>query len=153
MPNFTARWRSRAEPIFLCVTLVVAGHVSAAGTSSVVDASAIDREVSAPAYARLSAPRYPKLAWLAAQEGQVTLRVQVDADGKASSVHVHSTRAPRDLVQAAIASVRRWRFTPARRDGAAVAASVLVPIEFAMGSTASAQRKPDADSGRRNAKS
>ena len=115
MSNITARWRSRAEPILVLVALILAGHASAAGTAPEVGVTAIDRDVSAPSYARLSAPRYPKLAWLAAQEGQVTLRVQVDADGKASAVHVHSTRAPRDLVQAAVASVRRWRFTPPPR--------------------------------------
>jgi protein TonB len=75
-------------------------------------------------------PRYPYLARARAQEGQVVVRVEVDAAGGVRSVAVARSSGFAMLDEAALGAVRRWRFEPARRSGVAVAATLDVPISF-----------------------
>lgn len=75
-------------------------------------------------------PRYPYLARRRGQEGRAVLRVQVTADGQAAAVRLHETSGYRLLDEAALAAIKAWRFTPAKRGGLSVAGSVDVPISF-----------------------
>jgi protein TonB len=77
-------------------------------------------------------PRWPRAAWLAGAEGRVVLRVVVEADGTASEVEVSTSSGRDDFDAAALAAVRRWRFSPARRYGNPVDYAVLVPIRFSL---------------------
>jgi len=75
-------------------------------------------------------PRYPTAARRRGLEGRVVLRVFVTTDGRAGSVSVR-TASPHPLLdEAAIETLRRWRFEPARRAGVPVAAWVDIPITF-----------------------
>ena len=78
------------------------------------------------------APRYPASAKRAGEEGRVMLRVLVSADGGAQSVEIAQTSGFDRLDAAAVDAVRRWRFVPARRGDAAVAAHVNVPVAFSL---------------------
>lgn len=78
-------------------------------------------------------PVYPVLSRRRGEQGRVLLRVQVSAQGTAERVEVHTGSGHARLDAAALEAVRRWRFVPARRGDAAVAASVLVPIVFRLG--------------------
>lgn len=83
------------------------------------------------AYARASTPPYPREALRAGHQGTVVLRVLVDVDGRPLEVTVESGSGYRQLDEAARRHVlRQWRFQPAMRDGQAVQAIGLVPIEF-----------------------
>ncbi|MGO1068202.1 poly-beta-1,6-N-acetyl-D-glucosamine biosynthesis protein PgaD [Lysobacter sp. CA199] len=75
-------------------------------------------------------PPYPIDALRHSEGGQVTLRVQVSADGRPLKVDISRRSGNRALDRAAQSTVRRWRFAPAVRDGKAVAAVVIVPVEF-----------------------
>lgn len=75
-------------------------------------------------------PRYPTAARRRGLEGRVVLRVFVGADGRARSVNVRSASPHPILDEAAVETLRRWRFEPARQAGAPVAAWVDVPITF-----------------------
>lgn len=77
-------------------------------------------------------PAYPAMARRLREEGRVLLRVLVTADGRAGSIEVATTSGSERLDQAALDAVRRWRFVPAKRGDAAVAAHVIVPISFAL---------------------
>jgi len=78
------------------------------------------------------APKYPSLSWKLHEQGQVTLRVHVTAEGTPDNVLLAQTsRFPR-LDQAAIEVVWRWRFTPAQQNGKSVDGWVIVPIQFAL---------------------
>jgi protein TonB len=82
------------------------------------------------AYLRNPPPAYPASARRKREEGTVTLRVLVSDAGQPEKIALeHSSGSPA-LDLAALASVRRWRFAPARRGGAPHAAWVLVPIVF-----------------------
>lgn len=77
-------------------------------------------------------PAYPAMARRLREEGRVLLRVLVTADGRAGSIEVATSSGSERLDQAALDAVRRWRFVPAKRGDAAVAAHVIVPISFAL---------------------
>jgi protein TonB len=76
------------------------------------------------------APRYPEEAVAANQSGTVILRVLVGADGTVESLRVFKSSGVNSLDDSALAAVRRWRFSPATRGGAAVPGEVNVPIKF-----------------------
>lgn len=85
------------------------------------------------AYLRSPPPRYPVPALRAGQQGQVLLRVWVDETGRVQSVTIERSSGYPMLDRAAHQQVRtRWRFQPAQRDGHAIAAIALVPIDFTL---------------------
>ncbi|MCC4116792.1 energy transducer TonB [Aromatoleum toluclasticum] len=82
------------------------------------------------AYLDNPAPQYPKLSRRRGEEGKVTLRVRVRADGRAEAVEIaHGSGHPR-LDDAALATVQSWRFVPARQGETPIDSSLLVPIVF-----------------------
>ncbi|MEN9559312.1 MAG: hypothetical protein RLZZ502_523, partial [Pseudomonadota bacterium] len=66
------------------------------------------------------------------EEGKVLLRVYVDREGQAQQVEIKESSGFERLDKAARETVRRWRFIPAKLGNEAVAAWVLVPINFSL---------------------
>lgn len=112
----------------------VAGRVEAAPAGAGSTGAATPGPLSPPsfnaAYLRNPAPRYPLIARRNGEQGTVTLRVRVTRTGEPGSVVLERSSGSAALDAAALATVKEWRFVPARRDGEAVEASVLVPIVF-----------------------
>jgi protein TonB len=77
-------------------------------------------------------PNYPIEAAVAGLEGRVMLRVLVLADGSVDAARVETTSGLASFDESALDAVRRWRFSPARRSGTAVAYEVLVPVRFSI---------------------
>ena len=77
-------------------------------------------------------PVYPAISRRLSEEGRVVLRVQVEADGRAAEVQLHSSSGSPRLDQSALDTVRRWKFVPARLGQTPVVAWVLVPIAFTL---------------------
>lgn len=77
-------------------------------------------------------PAYPAISRRLGEEGKVVLRVRVAASGLPTEVTLHAGSGSPRLDQAALETVRRWKFIPARLGDEAVAASVLVPIVFSL---------------------
>lgn len=75
-------------------------------------------------------PSYPPAALRQGIEGRVLVRVLVDANGQPAAVELAESSGSRLLDDAALETLRRWRFQPARRNGVAVAQEVRVPINF-----------------------
>lgn len=84
------------------------------------------------AYLDNPAPAYPAIARRTGEQGRVLLRVLVSPAGTAESVEVRTSSGSQRLDNAALETVRRWRFVSARQGGEAVAAWVLVPISFTL---------------------
>ncbi|MEO8346797.1 MAG: TonB family protein [Betaproteobacteria bacterium] len=84
------------------------------------------------AYLDNPAPAYPPLARRIGEQGRVVLRVLVTAGGAAETVELRTSSGSSRLDQAAIETVKRWRFVPARQGDLAVPAWVLVPITFSL---------------------
>lgn len=80
----------------------------------------------------ISSPRpyYPMTARRRGLEGRVLLRVRVSPSGVPDVVELAESSGVASLDDAAAEAVRRWRFSPALRDGVAVAALVDIPVRF-----------------------
>lgn len=110
-----------------------------AAIASIDDTAASGRAVAAgtrmpPLYVLGSAsnplPAYPLAARYDGVEGQVLLRVQVDAAGRVQGVTVAATSGHAILDRAAAETVSRWQFEPAREGGNTVPGEIDVPIRF-----------------------
>ena len=77
-------------------------------------------------------PPYPMVARRMGYHGKVVLDVEVLAEGKAGDVKLHQSSGYDILDNAAMQTVKTWRFTPARRFGQAVTQRFLVPIKFSL---------------------
>lgn len=75
-------------------------------------------------------PEYPRDALRLREEGTVLLRVEVDAQGNATSVEIESSSRSRTLDRAAREAVSQWTFRPAIEGGRPVASTVTVPVDF-----------------------
>lgn len=85
------------------------------------------------AYLTAPAPAYPRMAKQRGITGTVLLQVLVGIDGRPLEVTVAQSSGNRELDEAARTQVlRRWSFQPASKDGQAVQAIGMVPIEFAL---------------------
>lgn len=82
-------------------------------------------------YASAPAPGYPRDALREGITGTVLLEVLVDVDGNPLKVTIHHSSGNRELDRAAQQQVlKRWHFRPASRNGVAVQAIGIVPIDF-----------------------
>ncbi|WP_242113122.1 energy transducer TonB [Luteimonas aquatica] len=84
-------------------------------------------------YRDAPAPRYSRAALMAGLQGTVYLEVLVDTNGKPLEVKIHKSSGHRELDDIARRQVlSRWTFRPAMKNGQAVQAIGIVPIEFSM---------------------
>lgn len=79
-------------------------------------------------------PRYPSAALRNNQEGWVDVQYTVNADGSVTNIQVTSAEPRHVFDNAAIDALRRAKFSPAMRDGAAVASQQQKRIEFKLNS-------------------
>ena len=78
-------------------------------------------------------PPYPALSKRLGEEGTVRLNILVNPDGSVAQLELLESSGHPRLDRSAIATVRsQWKFEPARRGGEAVAAWVVVPIQFTL---------------------
>lgn len=75
-------------------------------------------------------PSYPYVARRSGIEGRVVVTAKVRTDGRCDEVRLKQSSGHDALDTAALDTVRKWRFLPARRAGQAVEAWVEVPIVF-----------------------
>ncbi len=76
------------------------------------------------------APDYPEIALDRGWEGSVVLRVNVSASGSPISVSVKQGSGRKVLDDAAIRTVKRWKFSPALRGSTPIEGWVDVPIDY-----------------------
>jgi protein TonB len=77
-------------------------------------------------------PPYPMVARRMGYHGKVVLNVEVLAEGKAGEVKLHQSCGYDILDNAALQTVKTWRFSPARRFRQPVTQWFLVPIKFSL---------------------
>ena len=83
------------------------------------------------AYETATPPAYPIQALRSGVQGTVLLKVWVDASGKPVQVTIEHSSGSRTLDDAARRHVlAAWRFHPAMREGHAIEAWALVPVQF-----------------------
>jgi protein TonB len=79
-------------------------------------------------------PVYPPASRRTGEEGTVTVRVLVDARGRAGEVQLAKSSGHARLDEAAIAAIRKWTFEPAMRGAQAVPAWTTVRVTFQLDS-------------------
>ncbi|HEX7371043.1 MAG TPA: energy transducer TonB [Rhodanobacteraceae bacterium] len=106
--------------------------VSTAATSNMPNtAAAVGSSEATIAYETATPPAYPIQALRDGIEGTVLLKVLVDTNGKPVRVMVMHSSGSRALDNAARQHVlAAWRFHPAIRDGIAIEAWAVVPVQF-----------------------
>jgi protein TonB len=77
-------------------------------------------------------PPYPSAAREQHVEGLVLLDVHVRADGRVGDVRLKRTSGSSELDDAALQTVKRWTFLPAKRGPRAVESWVEVPLKFSL---------------------
>ncbi len=77
-------------------------------------------------------PRYPRRSRARGEQGSVILEVHVDQSGKPTQIDTFQSSGYPGLDNAAIKSVRKWKFTPASYFGVAAEGVVRIPIRFAL---------------------
>ena len=78
-------------------------------------------------------PQYPAKAKRVGKEGEVMVRLVVDREGRVIKVTLLSATDANGFSEAAVQAVKKWRFQPGKRAGAAVLFEVDVPVKFTLG--------------------
>jgi len=103
---------------------------TAAETATAVSVALAPGDQPVPLSGQNPPPVYPPAALRSGESGTVLVRVEVDANGTPAGVALVQRSGSRELDRAAMEAVRKWRFQPAQRDGQAVPASLVIPIDF-----------------------
>jgi len=88
----------------------------------------VTEDVTPPRSISMSAPGYPPEAKAAGVEGTVFVEYVVNENGAVTNVK--AVRGPPELMAVCVAAVQSWRFTPAIKDGQAVAVHRLARFPF-----------------------
>ena len=76
------------------------------------------------------APEYPEVAFDRGWEGRVVLRILVSATGSPVEIKVKQSSGKKVLDDAAMRTVKRWKFAPATRGSTPIEGWVDVPLDF-----------------------
>jgi protein TonB len=87
-------------------------------------------ETTPPNFSGNRPPNYPSLARQRGWQGVVLLRLTIGVDGAVTSVAVERSSGHAVLDAEAVAAVRTWHGTPARRGGEAVPTEEMLPVRF-----------------------
>lgn len=113
---------------------VAAANPAPATTSA--SSSADDAPVTLPHlnadYLNNPAPDYPPASRELGEQGRVLLRAMINTDGTVAQVVLRKSSGFDRLDQAALDTVKNWRFVPAQRGEQKVSASVVVPVAFSL---------------------
>lgn len=114
---------------------------SSAAPIAIASASPSRTELAAPVqtqpafdadYLNNPAPSYPPLARRMGEEGVVYVRVFVSSEGVPDQIELKRSSGSARLDEAALLTVKKWRFVPARRGSQTISAWVVVPIAFSL---------------------
>jgi protein TonB len=95
----------------------------------IFELSEVDKE---PQLIFQAQPTYPPRAYRERAQGTVIVQFVVDVDGSVFNVAVKQRSSSRDLDEAALNSVMRYKFTPGIKDGQPVRVKYEVPVTFKM---------------------
>jgi periplasmic protein TonB len=121
----SAKQDEARSPLPTAGITATAHNVAAAATSPAFNAG----------YLHNPPPPYPLVARRNGEQGTVILRVRVTRNGMPASVDIEKPSGSSHLDDAALETVRTWRFVPARQNGQPVEARVLVPVVFKLEGT------------------
>ncbi|MDP3701489.1 MAG: TonB family protein [Hylemonella sp.] len=122
---------AQAAPAVAAPAAIEASAVAAAPAAPPAPAR-IEQPASDAAYLNNPKPAYPPLSRRLGEQGKVVVRVLIGVDGTAQQAEIRSSSGYERLDQAALATVRSWRYVPGKRNGVAEAMWFNVPINFVL---------------------
>ena len=109
------------------------------GTGAAATASLSDRDFVPPQILASVPAAYPEEAKRARVEGPILVAARIEADGRVTAPRIVKGLG-HGLDEAALASVRQWRYHPARRAGQAIAVDATLTVNFVLGPAATKPR-------------
>jgi TonB family protein len=125
-----SRVRRAFGATLLTASVLLVGAAAWAAQPAAQSKSGLSSKVVPVRGVSMSPPAYPKDAVDQKLGGKVILIVDVAADGSVSNVIVERAEPAGVFDASALVAVRKWKFTPAMKNGKAVASRVRVPVEF-----------------------
>lgn len=95
-------------------------------------AAALQLPSSDANYLQNPKPAYPPLSKRLGEQGKVTVRVLIAADGVPQKTELRQSSGFERLDQAALVTVMKWRYVPGKRNGVAEDMWFNVPINFVL---------------------
>jgi periplasmic protein TonB len=83
-------------------------------------------------YLKNPPPSYPALARRLHEQGRVLIRVLVSVEGSPERIELKASSGHPRLDEAALETIKQWKFVPARQGDQSIAAWVIVPIAFTL---------------------
>jgi periplasmic protein TonB len=83
-------------------------------------------------YLNNPAPAYPRMSRRQGEQGTVVLRVFINTEGRAEKAEIRTSSGYSRLDEAALDTVKRWRYLPGKRAGVPEAMWFNVPIRFVL---------------------
>lgn len=115
---------------------VATANPAPAATSASPNSTADDAPVTLPHlnadYLNNPAPNYPPASRELGEQGRVLLRAMINIDGTVAQVVLRKSSGFDRLDQAAMDTVKNWRFVSAQRGEQKVSAWVVVPVAFSL---------------------
>jgi periplasmic protein TonB len=125
-----------AQPRGTPVTPPAVAHASPVTATAPDSVASNDTPVTLPHlnadYLNNPAPDYPSVSRQLGEQGRVLLRAMINAEGSVEQVVLRKSSGFERLDQAALDTVKHWRFVPARRGEQQVSAWVVVPVSFTL---------------------
>lgn len=90
----------------------------------------IELPSSDAAYLKNPRPPYPPLSKRLGEQGTVKVSAYIEVDGTASKVQVLTSSGYDRLDEAAVRTIRTWRFVPGKRGGVPEAMWFTIPVPF-----------------------
>ena len=114
----------------------VASPSSPAASSAQTTRPATPAPVSLPStdadYLNNPAPPYPRASRRMGEQGTVVLRVFINTEGRAEQAEIRTSSGYTRLDEAALETVKRWRYVPGKRAGVPEPMWFNVPIRFVL---------------------
>lgn len=83
-------------------------------------------------YLNNPAPVYPRMSRRLGEQGTVVVRVLINTEGRAEQAEIRTSSGYARLDEAALDTVKRWRYVPGKRAGTAEAMWFNVPVRFVL---------------------
>ncbi|ATC64056.1 hypothetical protein CMV30_08885 [Nibricoccus aquaticus] len=99
--------------------------------TSVADDTIYTKVDENPVPVKTPPPRYPDSLKREGVSGVVAVTIVIDETGAVASTSVAKSSHP-DFERPAMEAVAKWKFKPAKKDGAAVKVKVTLPLRFSV---------------------
>jgi protein TonB len=116
-----------APPIAAPVAAMPAPAPVAAPAPAKVELPSTDAD-----YLQNPKPAYPPMSKRLGEQGRILVRVLIGVDGTAKEAQLKQSSGFDRLDQAALDTVRKWRYVPGKRGGVPEAMWFTVPINFVL---------------------